>query len=57
MAFLNDIFLTLDALASRYQVEKIKTIGDAYFAVGGLFPVTSSVEQSSNSLEKTLQEE
>ena len=33
---LNDIFSAFDELASRYGVEKIKTIGDAYMAVCGL---------------------
>jgi adenylate cyclase len=33
---LNDIFSTFDALAERHGLEKIKTIGDAYMAVGGL---------------------
>jgi class 3 adenylate cyclase len=33
---LNDIFTRFDALAARHGLEKIKTIGDAYMAVGGL---------------------
>jgi class 3 adenylate cyclase/CheY-like chemotaxis protein len=33
---LNDIFTAFDLLAEQRQVEKIKTIGDAYMAVGGL---------------------
>lgn len=33
---LNEIFSTFDALADKYQVEKIKTIGDAYMVAGGL---------------------
>jgi class 3 adenylate cyclase len=33
---LNTIFSTFDALIDRYQIEKIKTIGDAYMAAGGL---------------------
>lgn len=33
---LNRIFSAIDALASRRNIEKIKTIGDAYFAVCGL---------------------
>ena len=36
LAFLNDIFSGFDRLASRYELEKIKTIGDAYMVVGGL---------------------
>ncbi len=33
---LNDIFSAFDAIAERHQLEKIKTIGDAYMVVGGL---------------------
>lgn len=38
---LNNIFSTFDQLAETYQLEKIKTIGDAYMVVGGL-PVERS---------------
>ncbi|WP_353258524.1 adenylate/guanylate cyclase domain-containing protein [Prochlorothrix hollandica] len=34
--FLNQIFSRFDALVEQYQLEKIKTIGDAYMVVGGL---------------------
>ena len=33
---LNSLFLAFDALAHRLQLEKIKTIGDAYMVAGGL---------------------
>jgi class 3 adenylate cyclase len=33
---LNDLFRRFDAIAQRFGVEKIKTIGDAYMAVAGL---------------------
>ena len=33
---LNAMFGEIDAIADRYQVEKIKTIGDSYMAVGGV---------------------
>ncbi|HFC05126.1 MAG TPA: adenylate/guanylate cyclase domain-containing protein [Rhizobiales bacterium] len=33
---LDDLFSRFDALAERYNVEKIKTIGDAYMAVAGI---------------------
>ena len=33
---LNEIFSAFDALAEKYGLEKIKTIGDAYMVVGGL---------------------
>lgn len=33
---LNDIFSEFDAMADRYGLEKIKTIGDAYMLAGGL---------------------
>jgi PAS domain S-box-containing protein len=37
---LNEIFSRFDRLAEKHDLEKIKTIGDAYMAVGGL-PVPS----------------
>lgn len=36
---LNEVFSTFDRLAEQHHLEKIKTIGDAYMAAGGL-PIT-----------------
>eukprot|EP00658_Telonema_sp_P-2_P027265 TRINITY_DN2108_c0_g1_i2.p1 TRINITY_DN2108_c0_g1~~TRINITY_DN2108_c0_g1_i2.p1 ORF type:complete len:520 (+),score=91.38 TRINITY_DN2108_c0_g1_i2:213-1772(+) len=36
--FLNEIFLEFDTIAELLELEKIKTIGDAYFLAGGLDP-------------------
>lgn len=36
VTFLNEIFSEFDRLAEKYQLEKIKTIGDAYMVVGGI---------------------
>ncbi|NEP56481.1 MAG: urea ABC transporter substrate-binding protein [Symploca sp. SIO2G7] len=36
VALLNQIFSRFDRLTQKYGLEKIKTIGDAYMAVGGL---------------------
>lgn len=36
VALLNDLFSEFDALTDKYQLEKIKTIGDAYMVVGGI---------------------
>ncbi|MBA3446516.1 MAG: adenylate/guanylate cyclase domain-containing protein [Pseudaminobacter sp.] len=36
VSFLNRIFSEFDALAERYGLEKIKTIGDAYMVAGGM---------------------
>ncbi len=36
VGFLDDVFSTFDELTRRHGLEKIKTIGDAYMAVGGL---------------------
>ncbi|MDC0834242.1 Adenylate cyclase [Geitlerinema sp. FC II] len=36
VAWLNEIFSSFDRLTEQYGLEKIKTIGDAYMAVGGL---------------------
>lgn len=36
ISLLNKVFSMVDALIDKYQVEKIKTIGDSYMAVAGL---------------------
>ena len=36
VVLLNDLFSQFDALTDQYQLEKIKTIGDAYMVVGGI---------------------
>jgi adenylate cyclase len=36
VSLLNDIFSGFDLLAEKHQLEKIKTIGDAYMVAGGL---------------------
>jgi class 3 adenylate cyclase len=33
---LNEIFSSLDVLVDRYELEKVKTIGDAYMVIGGV---------------------
>lgn len=38
LTLLNELFSAFDNLAGRHELEKIKTIGDAYFAVAGLVP-------------------
>ncbi len=38
---INSCFKTFDAICEKYGIEKIKTIGDAYMAAGGL-PVTTN---------------
>jgi urea transport system substrate-binding protein len=42
---LNDVFTIFDRLADRYDLEKIKTIGDAYMVAGGITPEGGGVEQ------------
>ena len=36
VVFLSELFSIFDGLAEKHRLEKIKTIGDAYMAVGGL---------------------
>lgn len=36
VTLLNEVFSSFDALAEKYQLEKIKTIGDAYMVAGGV---------------------
>ena len=37
---LNDIFSSFDVLAQQHRIEKVKTIGDGYMAVSGVFDWT-----------------
>jgi class 3 adenylate cyclase len=41
---LNRVFTIFDRLAERHELEKIKTIGDAYMVAGGIVPGGGSVE-------------
>ena len=43
---LNNIFSEFDLLAEKYGIEKIKTIGDAYMAAGGLTSGTTKYVDS-----------
>jgi class 3 adenylate cyclase len=36
VAVLNEVFTAFDGLVDRYELEKVKTIGDAYMVVGGM---------------------
>jgi class 3 adenylate cyclase len=42
---LNQVFSAFDALADRFGLEKIKTIGDAYMVAGGLTPTGDHPER------------
>lgn len=41
VAFLNEVFLEFDTVVELLALEKIKTIGDAFFMAGGLDPHVS----------------
>jgi class 3 adenylate cyclase len=44
---LNKFFMVFDAVCDKYKIEKIKTIGDAYMAAGGLpLPLDISVKNT-----------
>ncbi|MBT5733387.1 response regulator [bacterium] len=49
VVILNKIFSCFDDLSSKFKIEKIKTIGDSYFAVGGLN--SESLKSSKNLIE------
>lgn len=36
IAYLNEIFISFDKVIAEYNIEKIKTIGDAYMCAGGM---------------------
>eukprot|EP00755_Sulcionema_specki_P010107 Sspe_Gene.45505::Locus_22542_Transcript_1_2_Confidence_0.833_Length_3523::g.45505::m.45505 len=42
---LNILFKELDLLAQKHRIEKIKTVGDAYWAVSGLWDATDGSEE------------
>ncbi|WP_204105869.1 MULTISPECIES: adenylate/guanylate cyclase domain-containing protein [Spirulina sp. CCY15215] len=49
VSFLNDVFSCFDRLSDLYQMEKIKTVGDAYMAVAGLpKPLENPAENAAN---------
>lgn len=54
---LNEIFSRFDSLAARYGLEKIKTIGDAYMAVGGLPERCEDHAQRAADMALAMQEE
>jgi class 3 adenylate cyclase len=57
MLLLNSFFSRFDALAERYGLEKIKTIGDCYMAAGGVpIPQPNHAERAAN-MALSLQEE
>lgn len=57
---LNQMFSIFDILADRFKLEKIKTIGDAYFAAGGVpLPVENHTEltmQFALEMQKTMKD-
>jgi len=49
VAILDDLFSIFDNLCDKYQLEKIKTIGDAHMSVAGLiFPQSDHAERAIN---------
>ena len=50
---LNQIFSSFDDISTKYNIEKIKTIGDSYFAVGGL---NNDPKNSANNIIKMAKE-
>jgi len=47
VAEINECFQAFDAIMGKYDIEKIKTIGDAYMAAGGLpVPIDDSVKNT-----------
>ncbi|MET0218016.1 MAG: adenylate/guanylate cyclase domain-containing protein [Burkholderiales bacterium] len=52
VTLLNEVFSSFDALAEKHQLEKIKTIGDAYMVAGGV--IGGDGEYSAAMLEMAL---
>lgn len=55
VSLLNELFSAFDELCSKYDVEKIKTIGDAYVAVGGLHSTFSEANHAESVVEMALE--
>lgn len=55
VSLLNEIFSTFDSLADKHGVEKIKTIGDAYLAAGGIRDQTHAQAEAVGSLALDMQ--
>jgi class 3 adenylate cyclase len=53
VSLLNGLFTRFDAIAAKHQIEKIKTIGDAYMAVAGLS--TSGQDHSKRMVDMALE--
>lgn len=53
---LNQVFSEFDLLAERYQLEKIKTIGDGYMVAGGLPSPTTDHAQAVAAMAIAMQE-
>jgi class 3 adenylate cyclase len=53
---LNQVFSEFDLLAERYQLEKIKTIGDGYMVAGGLPVPTTDHAQAVAEMAIAMQE-
>lgn len=60
VSYLNQIFSSFDALAVRYELEKIKTIGDSYMAAAGIpFPSpdhAGSAAQMAMAMHETIEQ-
>jgi class 3 adenylate cyclase len=54
LALLNEVFTAFDAITARHGFEKIKTIGDAYMAAGGLMPGTVDCASAAVALAKDM---
>ena len=57
VGYLNEVFSAFDELCERHGLEKIKTIGDAYLAVGGLPAPLPTHAQAAAELALAMQEE
>jgi class 3 adenylate cyclase len=57
VAMLNEIFSAFDRLSEQYELEKIKTIGDAYMVVGGLPTIRPDHPQAIAEMALAMREE
>lgn len=57
LGLLNEVFTAFDTLTAKHNLEKIKTVGDAYMVAGGLTPAQLDCGAAATALALEMQQE